>query len=387
MINLNHVVTVFIKELRCVIRDKKTFVFGLILPLVWTPLILFIIGFSMSGTQSRAADNVYIAVSDKNNAFYTFCSHQNNITIVDASPSSSLISAFVNIDPELDEKILKNQSYLLEVDYNDKSLESIMAIPVIIYYENYFRVSTSNYQNIFSDKENLYESVSLEVPYIPDEQIPDIDTGSLYFNILVPMMLLLYCCLGSVGMASDLSAGEKERGTMESLLSTGADRTSIITGKLLATTVMGVSSGLSTAIGLWGYLMISSDGQKNPISAAGMLMLLIITVFSSMFFASANLAVGMYARSYREAQTYLTPISIILLIPGFFTTTLDVRGISLLHLCIPVYNILCIIKETLENLVNFTHIAIVLGWLIVYVSLTFFATSRLFKKESVVFRM
>lgn len=385
---IKQMMVVFLKELKCIIRDKKTFIFGLVLPLLWVPVILFIIDFSMQSSQNQISDNVNIAMSSKENSFYTFCSAQKNITVVDVNdPKSSKIAAYVTLDSDIDSKILKGENFSLNIDYNDSSINSMMSMPIVSYYESVYRSIVNDYRSQFKDKEGLNKFVSIEVPYTLDEQMPSIDTSSLYFNMLVPMMMILYCCIGSASTASDLSAGEKERGTLESLLSTGANRTSIIVGKLLATTAMGVTSGLCTVLGLWGYLLISSGSQKVHLSVLEMMSLLVITLFTSMFFASVNLAIGVYSRSYKEAQTYLTPMSIICLIPAYFTYTLDVSSIGIGHLCVPVLNIICIIKEIFANAVNIYHVLIVVFWLIIYILSAFYVTNNMFKKENVVFRI
>ncbi|MDR1627871.1 MAG: ABC transporter permease subunit [Oscillospiraceae bacterium] len=385
---IKQMVVVLVKELKCIIRDKKTFIFGIVLPFLWVPVMLLIIDFSMKSSQSQISDNVNIGISSKDNSFYTFCSAQKNITIIDVNdPKSSKIAAYVTLDADIDSKILGGEDFNLNVDYNDSSINSMMSIPIVSYYEGIYRSIINDYRSRFKNKEGLNKFVAIEIPYTLDEQVPNINTSSLYFNMLVPMMLILYCCIGSASTANDLSAGEKERGTLESLLSTGADRTGIIIGKLLATTAMGATSGLCTVLGLCGYLLISSGSQKIHLSVLEMVSLLVIILFTSMFFASVNLAVGVYSRSYKEAQTYLTPMSIICLIPAYFTYTLDASGIGIGYLCVPVLNIICIIKEIFANAVNIYHVSIVVFWLILYVLSAFYITNNMFKKESVVFRI
>lgn len=381
---------VFWKELKCIIRDKKTFIFGLLLPLILVPSMLFIIDFSVKSMQGQVASNVNIAMNNKQNSFYSFCSVQDKVTVIDVQDpqkalDSGAISAYVTVGDNIDEKIVKKESFDLNIKYNESSLNSMMAIPIVAEYEADYRYLVANIP--FSSVESLNKAIAIKVDLQGDSQASSFDTGSLYFNMLVPMMLILYCCMGSAGTAAELSAGEKEHGTLEPLLSTCADRTGIIVGKLLATTAMGVISGLFTVLGLWGYLIISSSTSSVNISVIGMLMLLIMTVFIAMFFASVNLTIGVYSRTFKEAQTYLMPVSIICLIPTFFTYTLDASKIGIIDLCIPVFNVICIIKEIFAGVINVAHIAIVLAWLIAYISVAFIITSKLFKRESIVFRI
>ena len=261
-----------------------------------------------------------------------------------------------------------------------------MALTTVSQYENAYRYLIANYD--FKTVDNLRESIAIKIDLSQAEEgLPKIDTSSLYFSMLVPMMLILYCCMGSAGTAAEVSAGEKERGTLEPLLSTGASRSSIVIGKLLATTSMGVVSGLFTVLGVWGYLLISSSSNMPNISDFDMISLILVTVFISMFFASLNLMIGVYSKSYKEAQTYLMPVSIMCSVPTFFTYALDVSHIGILELCVPVLNMICIVKEILSGAVNLIHLGIVILWLLFYVCVSLFVTLRMFKKESVVFRI
>lgn len=385
-------IAVFIKEMRCIIRDKKTFIFGLLLPLLLVPTMLFIIDFSVSGLQGKTSETAIVAIDRKDNSFYDFLSVQDSIKIIDVknaekSLDSGEIAAYITVDENLDEKVVKHESFKLDIKYANSSINSVMAIPTVKQYESAYRYLAEHYK--FSSVNDLLEKISKAKISLDDinDDMPKIDTSSLYFSMLVPMMLVIYCCMGSAGTASELSAGEKERGTLEPLLSTSANRTGLILGKLFATTTMGVTSGLCTAIGLWGYLIISSSSAKNSISALNMILLLIMTIFVSMFFASINLLIGVYAKSYKEAQTYMTPLSLLCVIPTMFSYTLEASKISMLELCIPIFNVVCIVKEILAGIFNISHVLTVLLWLTAYTSVILYMIIKLFKKESVLFRI
>ncbi|BED92873.1 MAG: sodium ABC transporter [Candidatus Paraimprobicoccus trichonymphae] len=392
MNTLNQVLIVFLKELKMIIRDRKTFFFGLLMPFLLVPSMLLIVDFSMKSSQNQVSNKVTISMSNTDNCFYNFCKFQDSINVIDlgnikpeAALESGKISAFVLLDEELDQKILNGDYYVFYVNFNESSLTSMMAMPILSYYESLFKDIADRYG--IRSKEILYDMTSMRLkPYSEIQTTSNFDMSSLYFSMLVPFMLVLYCCIGSASTANDLSAGEKERGTLESLLSTSASRTAILVGKLIVTTVMGVIGGLSTIVGLWCYLLISSSNQKH-VNIIGFVTLFLITFFTSMFFASINLLIGVYSRSTKEAQTYLAPISVVCFIPAYFTYTLDAGSVTLEYLCVPVLNVICIIKEIFSNAVVLSHVLIVILWLLIYISAIFFVTSSMFKKESVVFRI
>lgn len=213
------------------------------------------------------------------------------------------------------------------------------------------------------------------------------DTGVIYFNMLVPILLVVYCWMGSSTVAAELTAGEKEKGTLEPLLSNGVKRTSLIIGKIAATSTMSVISGLSNILGLGVYLLVSSSFGKVGMNILDLAVLLFVAILISVFFSSVNIMIGIYARSLKEAQAYFMPSLLIYLIPTFFTYTLDINHIKLYQLCIPIYNIICIIKEILASSLNIMHLVIVTAWLVVYIFAAYCVTIKLFKREDVVFRV
>ncbi len=383
-------IAVFVKEIKCLLRDKKTFIMSLLIPFILVPSILFITDFSLKDMQGQVADNVNIAMDHTDNSCYDFFSSQDKITILDVKdPQKALdsgeIFAYVYIDKDVDKKIIKGENFNLDIKYNESSMNSLVSMPVVTEYESAYRYLVTNYE--FKSTDDLRESLAFPLDLDLNENIPKIDTSALYFSIMVPMMLILYCHIGSSGTASELSVGEKERGTLEPLLSTSANRTGILFGKFGAVTFTGFASGFATVIGLWIYLVVSSGAGVSAISPITMLVLTILALFCAMLFASINLMIGVYSKSYKEAQVYLMPMSVILLVPSLFTYGLDVSQIGITELCIPVFNIVCIIKEVVSGFFNPLHLTIVFVWLVVYIAFFLWRTLKMFKKESVIFRI
>ena len=381
---------VFFKELKCIVRDSKTFFVGILIPFFLVPSILFIIGFAVGGTEQNLSKNVNIAVSSKNNSFYKFMFAQDDITVIETNNPERLldsgeISSYIIVDENLDEKIIKNEPFTLDIKYNKSSINSSIAQAMISGYEDAYRYILEKYS--FKDINQLEQISKFKINLGEQIGSEQMDFSSMLFMMLVPMMLITYSCVGSSSTAAELGAGEKERGTFEPLLSTGVERSAVVLGKLLATTFMGILSSVFTVLGLFVYLILSSkDNVLGSFSVFSFVMLLVVIVIISVFFAALNLTVGIYAKSYKEAQTYLMPFYFLAMFPSFFTYTLDSGSISFAYLCVPVLNIICIIKEILSNSFNFMHFSFVVGLHIVYVFFLCLIMFKLFKKESIIFR-
>ena len=129
---------VFFKEIKCIVRDTKTFIFGLLLPLLLVPGILFAVNFSLSSfvPSSPANMSVKVAFSDKNNAFYKFCSAQSGVIINDVKDAEKALSCgqievYVSVDPALDEAILNSKSWnfddFIKYTYDDTAMNGATA--------------------------------------------------------------------------------------------------------------------------------------------------------------------------------------------------------------------------------------------------------------------
>lgn len=391
MTMISNALTVFLKELKCMIRDKKTFWMISLLPFVLIPLMLLTINFSTQNLENNMGKNMTVGISSKDNTFYDFLSVQKALTVLEVTdPQKSLnsgeIVAYITTDKNLDEKFLKKEKFTIDIQYSDSSINSKMAMAVLPQYESTFRYISENYD--FDNINSFKEKISSELD-VSDDLGVDIssDNSMIYFNMLVPVLLVIYCWMGSSTVAAELTAGEKEKGTLEPLLSNGVERTSLIIGKIAATTAMGVISGMSSVLGLGVYLLISSSFGKVGMNVLDLLALLFVAILASVFFSSVNIMLGIYARSSKEAQAYFMPSLLVYLIPTFFTYTLDVNQINLPQLCIPVYNIICVIKEIMASSLNIVHLGVVTAWFAVYISLAYFVTIRLFKREDVIFRI
>ena len=391
MTMISNALTVFLKELKCMIRDKKTFWMISLLPFVLIPLMLLTINFSTQNLENNMGKNMTVGISSKDNTFYDFLSVQKALTVLEVTdPQKSLnsgeIVAYITTDNNLDEKFLKKEKFTIDIQYSDSSINSKMAMAVLPQYESTFLYISENYD--FDNINSFKEKISSELD-VSDDLGVDIssDNSMIYFNMLVPVLLVIYCWMGSSTVAAELTAGEKEKGTLEPLLSNGVERTSLIIGKIAATTAMGVISGMSSVLGLGVYLLISSSFGKVGMNVLDLLALLFVAILASVFFSSVNIMLGIYARSSKEAQTYFMPSLLVYLILTFFTYTLDINQINLPQLCIPVYNIICVIKEIMASSLNIMHLVVVTAWFAVYISLAYFVTIRLFKREDVIFRI
>jgi sodium transport system permease protein len=215
--------------------------------------------------------------------------------------------------------------------------------------------------------------------------------------MIMPMLLAIWASQGGMYAAIDGAAGEKERGTLEPLLSTPASRTAIVIGKYLVVVLTAV---LASAVSLLGMVLTflvrpaallgpGADLQVRladilPAPAAAVILLVVLGLAG--VFSALQLAISVYARSFREAQTYLSPLSFVVIFPAIFTQFLPVEHVPEWFFFVPVLNSLAVLKEVLVGIIDPEHIAMTLAVSLVGTRFALAFAIASFRKEQVLFR-
>jgi sodium transport system permease protein len=232
------------------------------------------------------------------------------------------------------------------------------------------------------------------VQAVPTNVASEREMTGFIMGMLVGMMAVIGLISGGMVMAIDCTAGEKERRTLEVLLAAPVPRAAIVLGKFLATLVMGMVSVLLMTCGYALSLLIGlrqlAHGSQLPFGSLAIPWTVVPVILAVMlgvaaFVAALEMAVSIFARSYREAQTYLTPLTILAVVPVMFVQTLPaVTPPGLFY--IPFLNAMLLIRELLMGAVNAQHILNTLGSSLLCAALALRLALSMFKRESVLLR-
>jgi sodium transport system permease protein len=221
-------------------------------------------------------------------------------------------------------------------------------------------------------------------------------TGAMVGGI-VPYFVILLCLTGAIYPAIDLTAGEKERGTMETILSSPVSRTDLVFGKFLtvltaslATAFLAVlSMAVSFGIGKGLLMSLTDAGQGNDftltINPGSVAAVFAMVLPLAVLFSAALLAIALCAKSYKEAQSYLQPLTIIVVVPGIVSLLPGVDLNARLAL-IPILNTSLVSKEILMGTYHWHYIALIFISSCVYAAAALTVAVRLFEREDVLFR-
>ncbi len=212
--------------------------------------------------------------------------------------------------------------------------------------------------------------------------------ATLLLSQLLPYLLIISAFSGTIYAAFDQVAGEKERGTLETLLVTPASRRDIVLGKfaaivgvcLLSSLLSIIGMGFAFGSGLPAFSFLARGGVHLSGAAAGVILLALLPL--SVLFAGILLAVSTYARNQKEAQTLLGPLFTLVLVPAAMSMMINVdsgRGLAL----VPVLNASLIIKQALAGSFDASFIGLAFAASALYAGAALFLVTFLFQKESV----
>jgi len=232
----------------------------------------------------------------------------------------------------------------------------------------------------------------------PQEQA----AGILAF--LIPYLLVVFILSGGMSVAVDATAGEKEKGTLEALLAAPVPLLPVLLGKGLAVLVMALLTGLSAFMGLllsgtvvrsyFASQIESLQRGGTQFQLGGTLLLqpldylaVALTVLVFAFFIIAlMISLGIYARTYKEAQNYMSPLTLIMLVPLLLLQFTEFLKLQPWHFALPLINCPFALNEIIKGAATATQVGITLASTLLYAGLALYLAYRNFQREDVVFR-
>ncbi|HNQ23582.1 MAG TPA: ABC transporter permease subunit/CPBP intramembrane protease [Phycisphaerae bacterium] len=218
----------------------------------------------------------------------------------------------------------------------------------------------------------------------------DLSTPQSLLGQILPLILVLMTITGAIYPAIDLTAGERERGTLESLMVSPVPVLELIVGKFLVVAtvaILGAALNLAsmTATVYFGGFGRMMGGGAGTVPLGGLVLILVCLVPFAVLMSAIMIAVCSYARTFKEAQNYVMPVILLVLVPGGLAAlpTAQFEGAMLVA---PVGNMVLLARELLWGAyVPAWKILLVLGVTTLYAAAAVAVAAGVFGKESVVF--
>ena len=379
------------KELVDIFRDKKTIVFTILLPIIMYPAMFKIMDLTLKNTTESVQKNITVAYrGEKNSSVYKMLKSVKNITIDNSGNAQEKlkkgdISLIIDVPGNFDSKVTAESKTNVRVIYDQDSNKSSMASSTM---KDIFDKYSKSIVNGRLQAKGIDSQVL--TPFdIKEEALSKDNSSPIAFGILsvLPTLFIIVMISPTIGIAADLVAGEKERGTFEPLLSTAVGRMSIFWGKLTAISSVALITLIVTLISMVGSMLyIFSGGGGIDISIGAFVVIGVVSVFVLVALSSIEISISIFARSMKEANTYLGGFIVPVMILTYVPFMMDSKNIGILFFNIPVVNAVAVMKEALAGVFDPMHISIVLVWHVVYVVATVLLAKIMFSKEEVVFR-
>jgi sodium transport system permease protein len=216
------------------------------------------------------------------------------------------------------------------------------------------------------------------------------------FGGLIPYMVIILSFTGAMYPAMDLTAGEKERGTMETILTSPVSRTDLVLGKFfmvftasIATAVFSLSSmGISFSLSRQTLDRLLSEKDHAfhfALDPRGVLAVFVMIIPLAMLFSAMMLAISLFAKSFREAQTYLSPLTFVVIMPAIVALLPGIE-LNAQTALIPILSTTLVGKELMTGTHPWGYIALIFLSSCVYAAVAIGAAVTMFNRESVLFR-
>ena len=394
------IVAIFKKELTDVLRDKRTLFFMIVIPVIVMPLI-FIGSIKFQEYQSKKSDekilNIGLINKTSDSQIRDYLLDQKGVYLVEDIDLDSLELGIKNdslqgglyIHQNFISDISANAMGKVEVYYKSSDLMSKAKNRINNALDIYKNEVVSERLSQFNVDKDLLEPLDIINKDISTKK----ETIGKAVGGLIPYMLVIFIFLGAMYPAIDLGAGEKERGSLETLLSSPATKFEITVGKLMVVSLAGMVSGLISAIGIsvpFYFIGNIPDQIKSTvieiISPFIIVSVIILMIPIAIFFASMLLSISFYARSFKEAQSLMGPLNIIIIVPLMLTLG---PGIEIDHITalIPLINVGLLTKEILAGSAQPIYFIETLSSLLFFAAIGIRFSVYWFNKENTIFRV
>jgi len=401
--SLRNIGIVYRKELTDALRDRRTLISTIVVPILLIPAMTIGLGGMITSMMKKAEKDVspvMILGGEDSPRTVAALSHLPAVRVVPPSDdyasqvSNKQIRAAVRVPPGFDSALDKGEPSKIEIYIYESDLNSEIAGGKLQAFFQDLRQRTVE-QRMAERKISMSLLRPFEVArenVAPKEKVSGAVAGAM-----LPYLVILMCLTGAMYPAIDLTAGEKERGTMETILTSRVSRTHLVLGKFLLVLTASLATALLAVTSMWfssrmaasmfAEQLAKSGGREMQLAmrASDLFVVFLLILPVAVLFSGALLAIALFAKSYKEAQSYISPLMIVVIVPAVASL---IPGIELnLRLSlVPILGTSLVSKEIFTGTYHWNYIAIIFSSSCLYAAVALAAAVRMFQREDVLFR-
>ena len=378
----NNLWNILKKELRELFRDKKSLAMMLIIP-IFIPLL--VIGMSALFESQVSKD-----VSEYNKIGFAY-----EMTDIEKTMAEEMDIEIINgteeelkqkyDEGEIDLYITKQDNkYIINTDGSDNSTfaSSLM--------ETYFNTYKQYLQQSYLQENNINPDEVLNIITVEENMIEQDTYFADYIKNYAFLFIMMAITVSATYPATDTTAGERERGTLETLLTFPIKGKDIIVGKFLGVTVSSIITGIiSLALAIVSLVVTKNmfsiyDGIDVMYSPTTIVFAIIVIIAYSFFISGLCIAIASTSKTFKEAQSALTPLTFISFFPGMIAFMMGITTTPILSI-VPFLNFTLIFTDINNGTIDLLNIGLMAVSTIIYISLVFAHIIKQYKSEKVLF--
>jgi sodium transport system permease protein len=411
--NFSNVITVYLKELKDTLRDRRALMSMVIIPTIVMPALTFGVGKIAAGVVSKAREEVPAVM---------VLGGEDSPTVVAGLRQDKklrVVATAADWKEQISDKKLR-AAVRIPAGF-EAGLKAGAADPVIVYnYDGELKSSfaVNELEKFFRNLRDQTVTDRLKERNLPATLVRPFETkrenvaapekvGGNLLGGIVPYIIIILCFTGAMYPAMDLTAGEKERGTMETLLCSPVARVDLVLGKFLMVLTGSLSAmilsltSMTLSAAVAGMIFAAKTGPAQLAAAAsqaqgaggtmpmidplGLLGVVAMVLPVAVLFSALIFTVALFAKSYKEAQSYVAPMIFIVILPAV-VGMLPGNDLNARLALVPILNLSLVCKEMLSGVWHWNYIGIIFGSSCVYAGIALALAVRMFNREDVIFR-
>lgn len=390
--------TIFKKELIDTLRDRRTIITMVVIPTLIFPLIMSVSMKFSSGLTEKAMTktvNVGVVNLDPNDAF------EGELLKLPKELGKRNFIAYKDTS-EMMEKIRKDQlDFGIFVPQDYSSIADSSKVVTLKVYHNATNIGMNDRAEVYISqiaahvKEKRYKQLGVNAsqlePILVNYQnvASEKETLAQFAGGILPYLFIAFGFMGCMYPAIDLFTGEKERGTLETLLITPVSRWQILIGKMLVVILSGIMSATFTFLGIFLTIEVF-DLIKDPkileiihqiLTLKFVVMFYFILIPLIVFFAGVMVPIAVYAKTFKEAQSIIAPMNAIIVLPAMVGMMPGIK-LDWTTACIPIINVVLSTKELIAGTLNWSYLSVSFGMMLLLATIAVFVSYKRFGKET-----
>lgn len=378
----NNVFNILKKELREMFRDKKSLAMMLVIP-IFIPLLVI-------GMSALFESQMNMPITDYNRIGFNYELNSVEESIIDDLEINPIYDTEENLKEQFEKGeivlyVTKNNNvYTINGDDSDTTTYASSLV------ESYFQIYKDYLQTDYLANHNVDPSEVLNIITLEENIVTEDNFFASYVTNYAFFFIIMAITVSATYPATDATAGEKERGTLETLLTFPIKSKDIIIGKFLSVSLSSIITGvLSLVLAILSLKIANNmfsiyEKIDLMLSSSSLIFALIVILAYSFLISGLCIAIASKSKTFKEAQSALTPLTFISFFPGMIAFMIGITTTNV-YACIPFLNYTLIFTDITSGNINFIHILLMLISTVIIIIVILKIIIKQYKSERVLF--